>query len=512
MIKLSRRAILELAGTAILGGGALLLAPRGATGTTGQSPMNFPGDLPNPPVLQSEAGVLSVKLNVNYGEAALPHGPARLRLYNGAMPGACWRVRPGDRIEVELCNRLPPDLEDSETAAAGLPSKVVHANRPNRFNTTNLHFHGMHVDPRGDSDNVFLEIHPGQDFRYNVDIPIDHPPGTFWYHPHRHGSVAIQIASGMAGMIVVDDPSGQSDLVERQMVIQAPIVGKDGTLEDPALFMALENERDFLINGVHAPLIHIHEGETQLWRLLSANDSQFLPLDFGAMAGVEAELVGWDGIPLAEPRPAGQLTLAPGNRADLLVTGRRKGSHWFGRSAFDQGLVRLPEATLGEIVVLDAGSAAVSATSPVYLPASSMQRYRLRPIRDEEITQQRVIELGHIRRPGETLDVNFTINGVPHQHHAFDIVGKLGEAEEWTFINLTPFPHPMHVHVNPFEVIEVNGVPVPDRPWMDTVIVPAAGVVKIRTRYEDFPGDFVMHCHILPHEDAGMMMNMRIVE
>lgn len=316
----------------------------------------------------------------------------------------------------------------------------------------------------------------------------------------------------MAGMILVDDPSGPPDMVERQMIIQSPIVGEDGTLEDPALFMALENERNFLINGISTPLIHIREGETQLWRLLSANDSQFLPLDFGAIAGIEARLLGWDGIPLAKPRPAGQLTLAPGNRADLLVTGRRQGRHGFSRNAFDQGLVRLPYAPLGQIVVLPPEPAAARATPPAYLPAEAAQRYQPQTIRDEEITRTRVIELGHIRRPSRRLDINFTINGKPHQADAFDIVGKLGEAEEWTFVNLTPFPHPMHIHVNPFQVIEVNGEPVPDRPWMDTVIVPAAGLVKIRTRFEDFPGDFVMHCHILPHEDAGMMMNIRIVE
>jgi FtsP/CotA-like multicopper oxidase with cupredoxin domain len=510
-MRLSRRAILELAGAAI-GSAALQFTPRAVIAETIQPPMGLPGDLPNPPVLESVAGVLTVVLDIAYGNVVLPQGPASLRLYNGTLPGACWRVRPGDRIEVELRNRLPPDPEDFVSTGAAPAGHDEHGNRPNRFNTTNLHFHGMHVDPRGNGDNVFLEIHPGQDFRYSVDIPADHPPGTFWYHPHRHGSVAIQIASGMAGMIVVDDPSGRPDMVERQMIIQSPIVGDDGTLEDPALFMALENERNFLINGVSTPLIHIREGETQLWRLLSANDSQFLPLDFKAIAGIEAKLAGWDGIPLTEPRPVDQLMLAPGNRADLVVTGRRQGRHWFSRDAFDQGLVRLPQSSLGQIVVLPPEPAAAPVTPPRYLSVETAQRHQPPPIREEEIARTRVIELGHIRRPGQLPDLNFTINGKPHQADAFDIVCKLGEAEEWTFVNLTPFPHPMHIHVNPFQVIEINGEPLPDRPWMDTVIVPAAGVVKIRTRFEDFPGDFVMHCHILPHEDAGMMMNIRIVE
>jgi FtsP/CotA-like multicopper oxidase with cupredoxin domain len=107
-------------------------------------------------------------------------------------------------------------------------------------------------------------------------------------------------------------------------------------------------------------------------------------------------------------------------------------------------------------------------------------------------------------------DTEFTINGQPFDPRRDDVVAKLGAVEEWTLVNTTPYPHPLHIHVNPFQLMDVNGVPVADRIWLDTVPVPAAGSVRFRTRFTDFTGRYVMHCHILPHEDTGMMINVNI--
>lgn len=508
-MKWSRRRILEVAGGLALLAGGLRASGTQAVMRPARSPLDIPDDLPNPPMRESVDGVLRTELRIAYGEVTLPRGLARLRLYDKNLPGATWRLRPGDRLEVGLVNDLPPNPE-TEAAPEGLPPGALCLaaghNRPNCFNTSNLHFHGLHVDPKGASDNVFLEIEPGEAFDYTVEVPGDHAPGTFWYHPHRHGSVAIQIASGMAGMIVMEDPAGPAAPIEREMVIQSPVTGPDGVLEDPALFMSLEDERDLLVNGVHRPRIHLRAGETQHWRMLLASGSQFLPLDFAAIPGLDVRLIGRDGNPLPTPESVEAVSLAPGSRLDLLVTGRRPGSYAFGRGAFHQGLLRIPAAALGEIVVLPAEAAPATAR-PYQAPSAAFRT----PVRDDEIVRRRVLELGQARGSAQPLDVRFTINGVAHEPDRFDIVARVGEAEEWRFVNLTPFPHPMHIHTNPFQVLEVNGAPVPGAPWMDTVIVPAAGVVKIRTRFEDFHGDFVTHCHILPHEDAGMMMNVRIL-
>ena len=131
----------------------------------------------------------------------------------------------------------------------------------------------------------------------------------------------------------------------------------------------------------------------------------------------------------------------------------------------------------------------------------------------EKYREAHKVGMKHYLETGEgpVLGKRVELEALNKEGKVFPIEAKLGTAEEWTFVNMTPFPRPMHVHVNPFQAVSVNSEPVPGRPWMDTMIVPAAGVATIRTRFEDFDGDFVMHCHILPHEDAGMMMNVRIV-
>ena len=120
----------------------------------------------------------------------------RLRSYNGGIVGPVIRVLPGDRLKIRLKNRIAKTEPDT-------PERKNH-NIPNGFNITNLHTHGLHVSPAGWADNIFKEIGPEETAEYCFDIPATHPAGTFWYHPHRHGSTAIQVVSGMAGALIVD--------------------------------------------------------------------------------------------------------------------------------------------------------------------------------------------------------------------------------------------------------------------------------------------------------------------
>lgn len=504
-MSISRRHFVASTGAALVAS-RLASEARTAPLPAALSPMGIADDLPNPPVLRSSNGLLDLSLVVAMGHTVLPEGPAHLRLYEGGIPAPTWVVRPGDRLRVHLQNTLPPNPEDADLIAQGIDPGSVHATHvhvaPNHPNTTNLHVHGFHVSPRAPSDDVFLEIKPGDSFQYSYDIPATHPTGTYWYHPHRHGSVAIQIASGMAGMIVMESPDGPPDMVERHMVVQSPMVGPDGVLDDPKQFMSLGGERYFLINGQYRPRIHMNAGEAQYWRILHANDSQFMPLDFTTIPGLDVMLLGRDGNPLAAPEKISAITLAPGNRVDLLVTATEVGIHDFGRQAFDQGLMNLPAAILGQLVVLKSEKSPQPAAAQRNNPSPP-------PIRDDEIVATKRFTLGTRANDAAVFGTAFTINGQPYDPDTF-VTARLGTAEEWEFVNQTPFPHPIHIHVNPFQVMEIDGVPVPDRPWMDTIMVPPAGVVKIRSRFEDFDGEFVMHCHILPHEDAGMMLNIRI--
>jgi len=128
--------------------------------------------------------------NPSTGQNDLVH----LRSYNGSLIAPTISVYPSQTVRIRLHNQLPAESE----ADCPKPEARIHT-VPSCLNTTNLHFHGLHVSPAGNSDNVLLQIAPGQSFGYEVNIPADHPAGTFWYHFHRHGSTALQVASGMEG-------------------------------------------------------------------------------------------------------------------------------------------------------------------------------------------------------------------------------------------------------------------------------------------------------------------------
>ena len=130
-----------------------------------------------------------------------------LRSYNGSLVAPTIALYPSQSVRIRLHNQLP--VEDPTDCPR--PEGRAHT-VPNCLNTTNLHFHGLHVSPTGNSDNVLLELPPGQNFEYEVNVPVDHPAGTFWYHSHRHGSTAAQVSSGMVGALIV---KGRRTLDER---------------------------------------------------------------------------------------------------------------------------------------------------------------------------------------------------------------------------------------------------------------------------------------------------------
>ncbi len=509
MKKIERRTFLK--GAAALSAGGIVFKGITSSGFSyaqevhaSVSPLGIVDDLPNPPELRSVNKQLRAQIYMSYNKVELPSGTALLRNFNNSLPGPTLRIDPGDTLELAFENRMPENTLDQ-------PTEV---NIPNHFNTTNMHYHGFHVSPKGNSDNVYLNIEPDQKFNYVVQIPDDHPAGSYWYHPHRHGSVSAQVASGAAGMAVItgalDDVPEIKEAVERVLVIQAPIPGVDGILDAEDPIWPLDAERHFLVNGEYKPRIYIREGEVQRWRILHAGDAQFFPFKID---GLEIYEIGRDGNPLPKAKRRDEIYLAPGNRVDILVKGVKAGAYLLARPFFDQGKASLPPVHLANIFVIPKDDARVPAGTPFgrAIPQGDLPKNRiLTDITDDEITGHRKIVLGVEDVKGFFHDTLFTINGEPFDPRRDDVVSKVGAVEEWTLINTTPFPHPIHIHVNPFQVMSVNGVPDPDKPWMDTIGVPAAGSVTFRTRFLDFSGRYVMHCHILPHEDTGMMINVNI--
>ncbi len=301
------------------------------------------------------------------------------RSYDGQMPGPTIRVKPGDVIGPRLTNDLAPEEREPPT---DWPMNV-----PHQLNYTNLHTHGLHVSPGSnangtESDNVLLAIAPGDSVQFEIQVPENHPPGSFWYHPHRHGSVLAGTASGLSGMLIVEDPPGlmpawitaaeERVIVIHQIDIQPAPDCDDLTIDydDPPtsalqiedLFVAAHSQGPFyLINGQHRPVIRMRPGEVQRWRLLNGMADEFWPVsidpeDSTSVARPEMRIIARDGLTLEYPevptRNQGsdvggaavhdtaydrRLRVGPGNRIDVMVQAPAEPSVFIIQSTGDDG-------------------------------------------------------------------------------------------------------------------------------------------------------------------------------
>ena len=487
---ISRRVVLGWAAiglggivTGVAGCGVDSRVPSGSPPATTPPGIAPPGiapsaELAEPPVLRSENGLLEVSLTAAVGQTKLAGRTVRAAGYDGRVPGPTLRVRPGDRMVITLRNALAE--------------------------TTNLHTHGLHVSPQGNGDNPFVAIEPGESFTYEIALPADHPPGVFWYHPHHHGMVADQVFAGLFGAIVVEDVDAIPVTRERLLVISDVTITRAGAVASagPADRMMGREGEDVLVNGQVRPVLNARPGERERWRVVNACVSRFLDL---RLPGQDLTLLGLDGGRVPSPARVDAVLLAPGNRADLVVE-MRSGWSLLQAEPVDRGapmgmmMGSRPVAsvvTLADVVVDGDVAGALdpvpTAPAPVDLSATPVARTR-------EIT------LGMGMGPGMGGGMmSFTIDGKEFDPGRTDLAVALGDVEEWTLVNSSPMDHPFHLHVWPMQVIRI-GSQAPSAPtWLDVVNVPAGQSTVVRVAFDRHPGRTVYHCHILDHEDLGMM-------
>jgi FtsP/CotA-like multicopper oxidase with cupredoxin domain/peroxiredoxin len=469
----------------------------------------------NPPEIRSGAGKLKATLWAEYAHTFIGDDAVFLRSYNGALVGPTLRARPGDNLLVRVINDLP---DESPTAH---PSST---NGPHNLNTTNLHSHGLHVSPEDNSDNVFLEVAPRsrQDFRFS--LPQNHPPGTHWYHPHKHGSVAIQVSSGMAGALIIegglDDIKEIKEAKDRIFVFQqipyseisaAEPVGK---LElehfDRIRFWSSLEGRQTTINGFKQPVIEMAPGEVERWRFIHAGIAEQLDIALqtaNQTKSLKLNAIAADGIALGTIQPMDFVTLAPGYRWDVLVQAPTTPGEYF---VFDlQTSPGRPSLRLGEIETTSALARVVVCGTPKNMPLPDAAALaHLAPYKKiTSVQNKRRLEF-------DGAGSVWKINGQQFDPTRTDHCPVVGTAEEWELFSKTEH-HPFHIHVNPFEIISVKNpdekeVPI-DAVWKDTVLLRSGHTITLRMRFEDFAGKTVLHCHKLDHEDQGMMQMFRIL-
>lgn len=467
-------------------------------------------DPPIAPVAAAGPGVVEVAIRASAETVALNGGLATLLTYNGSFIAPTIRARRDQLVRLHFRNDLP----------AGAGTNLLGHPR----NVTNVHVHGWHVSP-GDNaqgipaDNVHVMVAPGGGVQeYEYDLSLQRPGTLALYHPHVHGTVAEQFWGGLVGALDVEDvedspPTALDGLDTRILVL------KDLTLASgaPAPYASLMEymhgkEGDLVtVNAQVNPSLAIRPGEVKRLRFLNASTARFYRL---ALQGHTLHVVGSDGGLLDRPYPVPEILMSPGERVDVLVKAGGKGSY---------KLLALPYARQGNmssaqitLLTLQVSGRAVAGVLP-----ASVNPEAVRLAGDTSMLPRARFALsmgqgrGYIN--GVTFDVLADGRIQAAEHHS-----TVGTDEIWEIVNQSGMDHPWHQHVNDAQVIGMSGgdaaiagyakLYTQAPAFKDTIIVPKWGSVTLRLPVRDHAGMTMFHCHILEHEDIGMMGMWHIME
>jgi FtsP/CotA-like multicopper oxidase with cupredoxin domain len=426
--------------------------------------------------------------------------------YNGQSIAPVIRVFPGDTLKIDYVNDLP--VHSKETCAVA-PCRDM----------TNLHFHGLEISPQAPQDDVIdMMAMPGETLHYTVQIPADHPPGLYWYHTHPHGESHRQALDGMSGAIVIEGIDRYAP--ELRGVREQVLVLRARSIEDDPEAAALtrrvdmsqaacgsekeKSERLFTVNGAIRPQISIALGEQQFWRIVNASADQYADVQ---VDGELLKIVALDGMPLAYHDPqhptrvADHILVPPAGRVEAIVSGPVTGK---------QTILRTRCVDTGS-----AGDPNVAMVLADVLPAEqSAQPGRTVPL-DNRPPDFKVVQLDGLEKSPPDFVVTFSedkngfyINGKKYAVDADPMVrAKVGTYQHWRIVNATNELHPMHIHQTHFLAYQENGTRVTNPAWLDTVNVPTGGSTEVIMDFTNpvIRGMSLFHCHLLNHEDKGMM-------
>ncbi len=523
-----------------------------------------------PEDLRSKNGILNVELTIRSSVDA----EGRIRYCYLARDGSeapNIRVKSGDWLVLKLRNDI--DVVPTASAHSmdmGSPGSAAGACTKMGMTavSTNLHFHGLTVPPVCHQDDVMKTIiQPGDaPFEYRFQIPRDEPPGLYWYHPHVHGFTSPQVLGGASGALIVEGIERANrqlaNLPERVFVIRDqdllnPTAAPVSSDSMPAPLVLRDAEGDILNNGTgtgkpakdlsinfvpvsypnYSPaMIKVKPSEKQLWRVLNASAITYL--DLQVLVDGAPQLLGVvsiDGIPLSENGTdpdriiwESHLALPPAGRVEFIFKGLPEGAQGsFVTRSVDTGPAgeNDPTRPLAKILAAQDASEPRSrfAASPLPLPPpSSVWIGNVAPAHTRKLyfseQQQDPSDPNSptkffVTVEGQTpavFDPNATMPNITVQQ---------GDVEDWVIENRSRELHAFHIHQIHFMLIGWNGVPI-DEPFLrDTINVPywdgrspQYPSVKLRMDFRDpnAVGTFVYHCHLLEHEDGGMMGSIRV--
>lgn len=431
----------------------------------------FASALKLPPLLEDEDPdplVARYTLNAQYGETTfMKNLPAPTMGYNGSYLGPILRMKQGEKISISVNNSL-----DEETT---------------------VHWHGL-VVPGEQDGGPHQVIEPGES--WTPSFTVVQPAATLWYHPHALSTTAKQVYYGLAGLIYVEDDSEMSKSLPNKygvndfpLIVQDRNFNSDGTLSYRRDMMGILPGNTILVNGTEKAYLDVKREEVRFRVLNASNSENFV---FRLSDGSNFRQIATDGGFMNEPVIRETLTLSPGERAEVLVDFRKVSSESVNLLLHDTPILklRLSDGSTGkaEEIITRPGS--------IDIPIGANPKVRM-------------FEMASMGAFG-------TINGKAFDEDRIDEEIGLNETEIWVIRNrggmmMQSNGHPFHVHGTQFQVLSRNGkeAPAEERGFKDTVFVDEGEEVKIKIRFTQ-PGVFMYHCHILEHEENGMMGQIKV--
>jgi len=425
---------------------------------------------PDPHVLEFnlEARVESVEL--------VPGKPTAMWTYDGGLPGPLIRAQVGDRVIVHFKNSLPEP--------------------------TTIHWHGLRIPAVMDGavGHSQSAVEPGGSFEYDFVLP---DAGTYWYHPHYNSSA--QVGNGLYGPIIVDDPAEPPGLGDEVVMVLS-----DASVDEAGVLEPADSGGDFgtlfgregnliLVNGRVNPTIHARAGLRQRWRIINTAKARYFQL---GLAGHSFTRIGGDGGLLEMPTVSPTVLVAPAERADVLLEPGSAGPEQLADGLtlrwlpYDRGFGAVYNRPEEDVLQLR-----FTGEPPARSPALPALHRVIPSVPTEGATPVDIALTLDIPSGGS---LSMGINGVPFSD-ASHVPARIGETQVWTVKNTFEWDHPFHLHGFFFQVLDVNGVAPAVREWKDTANVPVNSTLRFVVAFDERPGMWMFHCHILDHADAGMM-------
>ena len=407
---------------------------------------------------------------------------------------------------------------------------------------SNVHTHGMAISPQQPADNAYIGVDSGATgtaspdhpmphhkhqyeqphafpdgsgltapniYEFRWTVPKDHAQGLHWYHPHAHGLVEHQVLSGMSGLLVIDGFITEhypelDDLGVRRLILKDIVLpgAKDGDAKTKT------------INGVAGGVVRMRPGEHQIWEVGNVGADAFFDL---AVDGHAFTMLGHDGNILIEPAPADHAYLPVGARSTMALRAGKPGRYAIRSRAVDTGPAGDPNPGVQLATLIVEGDALDQDSVAARLKRPADNRATIQPtveaVRALPVTRRRTITFSE-----NSAGTSFFINWRQFDANRDDVSVKVGDVEEWTILNTTGELHVFHIHQLDFLVLSINDADPDARGLRDTIDMPFARagkpgkvVIKIPFTNPEIVGRFPFHCHILEHEDAGMMATVRVI-